>query len=119
MSTGGETLRVTLRWTNIPSLHHPCLPIPVFDSADGIAFSKNYSTHISAELLENGIFLNCLWLFSFQGDSEIDSASWIIAIETAIQIGLGDRAVRNMVKGVGANLSYKLAMLVQMGQFKM
>ena len=38
-------------------------------------------------------------MFSFQGDSEFDAASWIIAIETAIQIGLGDRAVRNINQG--------------------
>lgn len=34
-----------------------------------------------------------LFLFSFQGENEHDASSWIIAIETAIQIGLGDRTV--------------------------
>ena len=33
---------------------------------------------------------------SFQGDSEFDASSWIVAIETAIQIGLGDTTVREL-----------------------
>lgn len=38
--------------------------------------------------------LSIHFAFSFQADSELDAASWIVAIETAIQIGLGDRTVR-------------------------
>ena len=38
--------------------------------------------------------LSTHFAFSFQADSELDTASWIVAIETAIQIGLGDRTVR-------------------------
>ena len=34
-----------------------------------------------------------LWLFSFQGDSEFDVTQWTVAIETAIQTGLGDKRV--------------------------
>ena len=37
-----------------------------------------------------------LIVHSFQGDSEFDASSWIVAIETAIQIGLGDTTVREL-----------------------
>ncbi|XP_068702359.1 arf-GAP with Rho-GAP domain, ANK repeat and PH domain-containing protein 1-like isoform X3 [Montipora foliosa] len=35
--------------------------------------------------------------YCFQADSELDTASWIVAIETAIQIGLGDRTILEKV----------------------
>ena len=34
-----------------------------------------------------------LCTFRFQAENEFEAAAWMVAIETAIQIGLGDRYV--------------------------
>ena len=51
---------------------------------------------VLGELEMTNLWPRILIVRSFQGDSEFDASSWIVAIETAIQIGLGDTTVREL-----------------------